>query len=42
MIFVLIVLAAPADPRPRWDQKLEFIPHSAGPSAGEHVKRGHD
>jgi uncharacterized membrane protein YhaH (DUF805 family) len=29
---------------PRWDQQseIEFVPHSAGPSPGEHVKRGHD
>jgi uncharacterized membrane protein YhaH (DUF805 family) len=38
---------APADPidtRPGWDQgsELEFVPHSAGPSAGAHVMRGHD
>ncbi len=28
----------------RWDQQseLEFVPHSAGPSPGPHVKRGHD
>ena len=28
----------------RWDQRseLEFVPHRAGPSAGAHVKRGHD
>jgi uncharacterized membrane protein YhaH (DUF805 family) len=36
----------PATPLPsaRWDQQseLEFVPHSAGPSAGPHVKRGHD
>jgi uncharacterized membrane protein YhaH (DUF805 family) len=27
-----------------WDQhsELEFVPHSAGPSPGPHVKRGHD
>lgn len=27
-----------------WDQRseIEFVPHSAGPSAGEHVMRGHD
>lgn len=31
-----------ADARPAWDQsdELEFVPHSAGPSAGAHVKRG--
>ena len=31
-------------PAPNWDQlrELEFVPHSAGPSPGEHVKRGHD
>jgi len=35
---------APVDTRPRWDQQseLEFVPHSAGPSAGAHVKRSHD
>ncbi len=38
---------APADTidtRPGWDQQseLEFVPHSAGPSAGAHVMRGHD
>jgi uncharacterized membrane protein YhaH (DUF805 family) len=29
---------------PNWDQlrELEFVPHSAGPSPGEHVKREHD
>ena len=29
-------------PRPRWDQasELQFVPHSAGPSPGAHVKRG--
>jgi uncharacterized membrane protein YhaH (DUF805 family) len=34
----------PIDTRPRWDQQseLEFVPHSAGPSAGPHVMRGHD
>jgi uncharacterized membrane protein YhaH (DUF805 family) len=28
----------------RWDQtnELEFVPHSASPSPGPHVKRGHD
>ena len=28
----------------RWDQQseLEFVPHSAGPSPGAHVKRGHE
>jgi uncharacterized membrane protein YhaH (DUF805 family) len=33
---------APIDTRPRWDQhsELEFVPHSAGPSPGSHVKRG--
>ncbi len=33
---------APVDSRPRWDQQseLEFVPHSAGPSPGAHVKRG--
>jgi uncharacterized membrane protein YhaH (DUF805 family) len=27
-----------------WDQhsEIEFVPHSAGPSPGPHVKRGHD
>jgi uncharacterized membrane protein YhaH (DUF805 family) len=35
---------APVDTRPRWDQQseLEIVRHSAGPSAGAHVKRGHD
>jgi uncharacterized membrane protein YhaH (DUF805 family) len=35
---------APIDSRARWDQQseLEFVPHSAGPPAGTHVKRGHD
>jgi uncharacterized membrane protein YhaH (DUF805 family) len=35
---------APVEIRPRWDQQreLEFVPHSAGPSAGAHGKRGHD
>jgi uncharacterized membrane protein YhaH (DUF805 family) len=35
---------APVDTRPRRDQlsELEFVPHSAGPSPGPHVKRGHD
>jgi uncharacterized membrane protein YhaH (DUF805 family) len=30
------------DKRPGWDQysELEFVPHSAGPSAGPHVNRG--
>jgi len=30
-----------ANMRPSWDQhgELEFVPHSAGPSAGPHVKR---
>jgi uncharacterized membrane protein YhaH (DUF805 family) len=38
----------PATPEPpaaaRWDQQgeLEFMPHSAGPSPGAHVMRGHD
>lgn len=29
---------------PAWDQhsEIEFVPHSAGPSPGPHVKRGHD
>lgn len=33
---------APTETRPRWDQQsqLEFVPHSAGPSPGAHVKRG--
>jgi uncharacterized membrane protein YhaH (DUF805 family) len=33
--------AAPRDTRPGWDQhsELEFVPHSAGPSAGPHVNR---
>ena len=33
---------APVDTRPRWDQQseVEFVPHSAGPSPGAHVKRG--
>jgi uncharacterized membrane protein YhaH (DUF805 family) len=37
-------LLAPVDTRPGWDQQseLEFVPHSAGPSPGAHVKRGHD
>ncbi len=32
----------PIDTRPDWDQfsELEFVPHSAGPSPGAHVKRG--
>jgi uncharacterized membrane protein YhaH (DUF805 family) len=32
------------DTGPRWDQhsELEFVPYSAGPSAGPHVMRGHD
>jgi uncharacterized membrane protein YhaH (DUF805 family) len=36
-------LPAPVDMRPRWDQQseLEFVPRSAGPSPGPHVKRGH-
>ncbi len=35
---------APVEPRPRWDQRseLEFVPHSAGPWPGSHVKRSHD
>jgi uncharacterized membrane protein YhaH (DUF805 family) len=39
---------APLPPEPdaalHWDQQsaLEFVPHSAGPSPGPHVKRGHD
>jgi uncharacterized membrane protein YhaH (DUF805 family) len=34
----------PRDTGPRCDQQseLEFVPHSAGPSAGPHVMRGHD
>jgi uncharacterized membrane protein YhaH (DUF805 family) len=33
---------APVDTRPGWDQQseLEFVPYSAGPSPGAHVKRG--
>ena len=29
---------------PAWDQQseVEFVPHSAGPSPGAHVKRGHE
>jgi uncharacterized membrane protein YhaH (DUF805 family) len=32
----------PIDTRPDWDQlsELQFMPHSAGPSPGAHVKRG--
>ena len=32
----------PIDTRPDWDQfsELQFVPHSAGPSPGPHVKRG--
>jgi Protein of unknown function (DUF805) len=35
---------APVETRPRWNQQseLEFVPHSAGPSPGAHVKRGHE
>jgi uncharacterized membrane protein YhaH (DUF805 family) len=35
---------APIDTRPGWDQhsELEFVPHSAGPSPGPHVMRGHE
>jgi uncharacterized membrane protein YhaH (DUF805 family) len=35
---------APIDTRPGWDQhsELELVPHSAGPSPGPHVMRGHD
>ena len=35
-------LLAPVATRPRGDQQseVEFVPHSAGPSPGEHVKRG--
>jgi uncharacterized membrane protein YhaH (DUF805 family) len=35
---------APIDTGPGWDQQseLEFVPHSAGPSPGDHVMRGHD
>jgi len=31
-------------PAPNWDQlrELEFVRRGAGPSPGEHVKRGHD
>ena len=34
--------AGAIDTRPRWDQasELQFVPHSAGPSPGAHVKRG--
>ena len=38
----------PVSPDPpaasHWDQQseLEFVPYSAGPSPGAHVKRGHD
>lgn len=34
----------PEDARPHWEQQseLEFVPHNAGPSPGQHVKRGHD
>jgi uncharacterized membrane protein YhaH (DUF805 family) len=37
-----VIPSAPA--APRWEQpsELEFIPHSAGPSPGPHVMRGHD
>ena len=41
-------LPAPVNRSPRtapnWDQlrELEFVRHGAGPSLGEHVKRGHD
>jgi uncharacterized membrane protein YhaH (DUF805 family) len=33
---------APVDAGARWDQmsEIEFVPYSAGPSAGPHVKRG--
>jgi uncharacterized membrane protein YhaH (DUF805 family) len=36
-----VVSVAPPDTRPSWDQlrEVEFVPHSAGPSAGPHVKR---
>ena len=39
-----VVPVTPPDTRPSWDQlnEVEFVPHSAGPSPGEHVKRGHD
>jgi uncharacterized membrane protein YhaH (DUF805 family) len=32
----------PIETGPRWDQgsELQFVPHSAGPSPGAHVKRG--
>lgn len=35
---------APVDTGPGWDQQseLEFVPHSAGPSPGDHVMRGHE
>ncbi len=35
-------LARAVDTTSRWDQQseLEFVPHSAGPSPGPHVKRG--
>ena len=35
---------APIEPKARWAQQdeVQFIPHSAGPPAGTHVKRGHD
>ncbi len=40
----LAPVSATADTASRWDQQseLEFVPHSAGPSPGPHVKRGHD
>jgi uncharacterized membrane protein YhaH (DUF805 family) len=39
-----VAAAAPAEMRPLWDQQseLEFVRRGAGPSPGEHVKRGHD
>jgi uncharacterized membrane protein YhaH (DUF805 family) len=40
----LAPVPASAPAASRWDQQseLEFVPHSAGPSPGPHVKRGHD
>ena len=37
-----VIPSAPA--APRWEQQseLEFVPHSAGPSPGAHVMRGHE
>jgi uncharacterized membrane protein YhaH (DUF805 family) len=37
-----VIPSAPAAPRWKQQSELEFIPHSAGPSAGAHVMRGHD